>query len=89
MIASGIRKDIKTMKEKINVAVIELRKIFKGSIEYYDRPSEDFYTIEYCSHGLLLRYEISYNKIKETDITTLINDIQIYIATKIKDYFYK
>lgn len=89
MLASGIRKDIKPMEEKMNVLVIQLRKIFKGSIEYYNTPNEDSYYVEYCLHGLILRHYISYNLLKEATMTQLIESVQTNIGYKIQEYFYR
>ena len=40
------------MNDKMEKVVQELRKRFRGSIEFYDVPYTEQYKIEYCLNGL-------------------------------------
>ena len=44
----------KFMNDKMEKVVQELRKRFRGSIEFYDVPYTEQYKIEYCLNGLYI-----------------------------------
>lgn len=77
------------MNEKMEVVVQELRKKFRGSIEFYDVPYTEQYKIEYCLNGLLISKLISYDFIKKKCVKDIILSLSISIATQIHSHFYK
>ena len=61
----------------------ELRKSFKGSIEFYDVPCAKQYKIEYCLNGLFISKLIPYDFIKKKDTREIVLSLNILIATDI------
>lgn len=55
------------MNDKMKKVVQELRKRFRGSIEFYDVPLTEQYIIEYCLNDLYISELLSYNFIKKKD----------------------
>ena len=53
------------MNDKMEKVVQELRKRFRGSIEFYDVPYTEQYKIEYCLNGLYISKFLSYDFIKK------------------------
>ena len=62
----------KIMNEKMEKVVQELRKRFRGSIEFYDVPYTEQYKIEYCLNGLYITKLLSYDFIKKKDIREIV-----------------
>ena len=56
------------MNDKIEKVVQELRKRFRGSIEFYDVPLTEQYKIEYCLNDLYISKLLSYDFIKKKKI---------------------
>ena len=77
------------MNDKMEKVVQELRKRFKGSIEFYDVPYREQYNIEYCLTGLYIVKFLSYDFIKKTDTREIVLSLSILIATDIHNHFYK
>lgn len=53
------------MNDKWKKVVQELRKRFRGSIEFYDVPYTEQYKIEYCLNDLYISKLLSYDFYKE------------------------
>ena len=79
----------KIMNEKMEKVVQELRKRFRGSIEFYDVPYTEQYKIEYCLNGLYITKLLSYDFIKKKDTREIVLSLNILIATDIHNHFYK
>ena len=79
----------KIMNEKMEKVVQELRKRFRGSIEFYDVPYTEQYKIEYCLNGLYIVKFLSYDFIKKKDTREIVLSLNILIATDIHNHFYK
>lgn len=77
------------MNDKMKQVVEELRKVFKGSIEFYDVPYTEQYKIEYCLNGLFISKLLSYYFIKKTDTREIVLSLKILFATDIHNHFYK
>lgn len=77
------------MNDKMEKVVQELRKRFRGSIEFYDIPYTEQYKIEYCLNGLYIVKFISYDFIKKKDTREIVLSLNILIATDIHNHFYK
>lgn len=77
------------MNDKMEKVVQELRKRFKGSIEYYNIPFIEKYKIEYCLAGLYTARYLPYDFIKEKDTKEIVLSLNILIATDIHNHFYK
>lgn len=77
------------MNTKMEQVVQELRKRFRGSIEFYDIPWTEQYKIEYCLIGLYLSKLLSYDYVKEKDTREIVLSLNIIIATDIHNHFYK
>lgn len=69
--------------------VQELRKRFRGSIEFYDVPCTEQYKIEYCLSGLYISKLLSYDYVKQKDTREIALSLNIIIATDIHNHFYK
>ena len=89
MIVIILQRSIKFMNDKVKQVVQELRKVFKGSIEFYDIAYSEQYKIEYCLAGLYLAQFLSYDYIKEKDTKEIILKLNTSIATSIHKHFYK
>lgn len=83
------QRSIKDMNDKMEKVVQELRKRFRGSIEFYDVPYTEQYKIEYCLNGLYIVKFISYDFIKKKDTREIVLSLNILIATDIHNHFYK
>ena len=79
----------KDMNDKMEKVVQELRKRFRGSIEFYDVPYTEQYKIEYCLNGLYITKLLSYDFIKKKDTREIVLSLNILIATDIHNHFYK
>ena len=79
----------KIMDDKMKKVVQELRKRFRGSIEFYDIPYTEQYKIEYCLNGLYIVKFLSYDFIKKKDTREIVLSLNILIATDIHNHFYK
>ena len=79
----------KFMNDKMEKVVQELRKRFRGSIEFYDVPYTEQYKIEYCLNGLYIVKFLSYDFIKKKDTREIVLSLNILIATDIHNHFYK
>lgn len=79
----------KFMNDKMKKVVQELRKRFRGSIEFYDVPYTEQYKIEYCLNGLYITKLLSYDFIKKKDTREIALSLNILIATDIHNHFYK
>lgn len=79
----------KFMSDKMEKVVQELRKRFRGSIEFYDVPYAEQYKIEYCLNGLYITKLLSYDFIKKKDTREIVLSLNILIATDIHNHFYK
>lgn len=77
------------MNEKMEEVVQELRKKFRGSIEFYDVPYKEQYKIEYCLNGLYIVKYLHYDFIDEKDIKDIVLSLSISIASQIHYHFYK
>ena len=77
------------MNDKMEKVVQELRKRFRGSIEFYDIPYTEQYKIEYCLNGLYIVKYLHYDFIDEKVIKDIVLSLSIYIATQIHYHFYK
>lgn len=77
------------MNNKMEQVVQELRKRFRGSIEFYDKPFIKKYKIEYCLSGLYTVRYLPYDFIKEKDTREIVLSLNILIATDIHNHFYK
>lgn len=77
------------MNEKMEEVVQELRKKFKGSIEFYDVPYKEQYKIEYCLNGLYIVKYLPYDFIDEKNIKDIVLSLSISIATQIHYHYYK
>ena len=77
------------MNDKMKRVVQELRKVFKGSIEFYDIAYAEQYKIEYCLAGLYLEQVLTYEYIKENDTKEIILRLNIEITKGIYNHFYK
>lgn len=77
------------MNDKMEKVVQELRKRFRGLIEYYDIPFIEKYKIEYCLNGLYISKLLSYDFIKKKDTKEIVLSLSILIATDIHKHFYK
>lgn len=77
------------MNVKMKKVVQELRKRFKGSIEFYDVPYAEQYKIEYCLYGLFISKLIPYDFIMKKDTREIVLSLNILIGTDIHNYFYK
>ena len=89
MIAIILQWRDKIMNEKMEKVVQELRKRFRGSIEFYDVPYTEQYKIEYCLNGLYIVKFLSYDFIKKKDTREIVLSLNILIATDIHNHFYK
>ena len=83
------QRSIKDMNDKMKKVVQELRKRFRGSIEFYDVPYTEQYKIEYCLNGLYITKLLSYDFIKKKDTREIVLSLNILIATDIHNHFYK
>ena len=83
------QRSIKDMNDKMEKVVQELRKRFRGSIEFYDVPYTEQYKIEYCLNGLYITKLLSYDFIKKKDTREIVLSLNILIATDIHNHFYK
>ena len=77
------------MNDKMEKVVQELRKRFRGSIEFYNLPHTEQYKIEYCFLGLYISKFLSYDCIKKKDTREIVLSLNILIAKDIHNYFYK
>ena len=77
------------MNDKMEKVVQELRKRFRGSIEFYDVPIAKQYKIEYCLNGLYITKLLSYNFIKKKHTREIALSLSVLIATDIHNHFYK
>lgn len=77
------------MSDKMEKVVQELRKRFKGSIEFYDVPFIEKYKIQYYLNGLYMVRYLPYDFIREKDTREIVLSLNILIATDIHKYFYK
>ena len=89
MIVIILQGRYKFMNDKIEKVVQELRKRFRGSIEFYDVPYTEQYKIEYCLNGLYITKLLSYDFIKKKDTREIALSLNILIATDIHSHFYK
>ena len=89
MIVIILQGRYKIMNEKMEKVVQELRKRFRGSIEFYDVPYTEQYKIEYCLNGLYITKLLSYDFIKKKDTREIVLSLNILIATDIHNHFYK
>ena len=71
----------KIMNEKMEKVVQELRKRFRGSIEFYDVPYTEQYKIEYCLNGLYITKLLSYDFIKKKDTREIVLSLNILIIS--------
>ena len=74
------------MNEKMEKVVQELRKRFRGSIEFYDVPYTEQYKIEYCVNDLYIVKFLSYNFIKKKDTREIVLALNILIATDTQSF---
>ena len=79
----------KYMNDKMEKVVQELRKRFRGSIEFYDIPFIENYKIEYCLNGLYMVRYLPYVFIRDTDTKEIVLSLNRLIATDIHNHFYK
>ena len=79
----------KIMNDKMEKVMQELRKRFRGSIEFYDVSYTEQYRIEYCLNGLYISKLLSYDFIKKKDTREIVLSLNILIATDIHNHFYK
>lgn len=77
------------MNDKMEKVVQELRKRFKGSIEFYDVPFIEKYKIKYCLNGLYMVRYLPYDFVREKDTKEIVLSLNILIATDIHNQFYK
>ena len=77
------------MNDKMEKVMQELRKRFRGSIEFYDVSYTEQYRIEYCINGLYISKLLSYEKKKKKDTREIVLSLNILIATDIHNHFYK
>lgn len=77
------------MNDKMEKVVQELRKRFRGLIEFYDIPYIEKYKIEYCLNGLYISKLLPYDFIKKKDTREIVLSLSILIATDIHSHFYK
>ena len=77
------------MNDKMKQVVQELRKRFRGSIEFYDVPYTEQYKIEYCLNGLYISKFLSYDYVNQKDTREIVLSLNILIATDIHKHFYK
>ena len=77
------------MNDKMKKVVQELRKRFRGSIEFYDVPCTEQYKIEYCLNGLYITKLLPYDFIKKKDTREIVLSLNILIAKDIHNCFYK
>lgn len=77
------------MNDKMEKVVQELRKRFRGLIEFYDIPFIEKYKIEYCLNGLYISKLLPYDFIKKKDTREIVLSLSILIATDIHNHFYK
>ena len=89
MIVIILQGRYKFMNDKMKKVVQELRKRFRGSIEFYDVPYTEQYKIEYCLNGLYITKLLSYDFIKKKDTREIVLSLNILIATDIHNHFYK
>ena len=89
MIVIILQGRYKFMNDKMKKVVQELRKRFRGSIEFYDIPYTEQYKIEYCVNGLYIVKFLSYDFIKKKDTREIVLSLNILIATDIHNHFYK
>ena len=89
MIVIILQGRYKFMNDKMKKVVQELRKRFRGSIEFYDIPYTEQYKIEYCLNGLYIVKFLSYDFIKKKDTREIVLSLNILIATDIHNHFYK
>ena len=89
MIVIILQGRYKFMNDKMKKVVQELRKRFRGSIEFYDVPYTEQYKIEYCLNGLYIAKFLSYDFIKKKDTREIVLSLNILIATDIHNHFYK
>ena len=89
MIVIILQGRYKFMNDKMKKVVQELRKRFRGSIEFYDVPYTEQYKIEYCLNGLYIVKFLSYDFIKKKDTREIVLSLNILIATDIHNHFYK
>lgn len=82
------RKD-EFMNDKMEKVVQELRKRFRGLIEFYDIPFIEKYKIEYCLNGVYISKLLPYDFIKKKDTREIVLSLSILIATDIHNHFYK
>ena len=84
-----LQRCIKYMNDKMEKVVQELRKRFRGSIEFYALPYTEQYKIEYCLNGLIISKLIPYDFIKKKDTREIVLSLNILIAMDIHNHFYK
>jgi hypothetical protein len=89
MIVIILQRRDEFMNDKMEKVVQELRKRFKGSIEFYDVPFIEKYKIEYCLNGLYIVRYLPYDFIREKDTKEIVLSLNILIATDIHNQFYK
>jgi hypothetical protein len=89
MIVIILQRRDEFMNDKMEKVVQELRKRFKGSIEFYDVPFIEKYKIEYCLNGLYTVRYLPYDFIREKDTKEIVLSLNILIATDIHNQFYK
>lgn len=77
------------MNDKMEKVVQELRKRFRGSIEFYDVPYTEQYKIEYCLNGLYIVKYLHYDFINENVIKDIVLSLSISITSEIHYHFYK
>lgn len=77
------------MNDKMEQVVQELRKRFRGSIEFYDISYTEQYKIDYCLNGLYISKLLPYDFIKKKDTREIVLSLNILIATDIHNHFYK
>ena len=89
MIVIILQGRYKFMNDKMEKVVRELRKKFRGSIEFYDVPYTEEYKIEYCLNGLYIVKYLHYGFIYEKDIKDIVLSLSITIATQMHYHYYK
>lgn len=75
------------MNDKMEKVVQELRKRFKGLIEFYDVPFIEKYKIEYCLNGLYMVGYVPYDFIREKDTKEIVLSLNKLIAIDIYNQF--
>lgn len=75
------------MNDKMEKVVQELRKRFKGSIEFYDDSVIQIYEIEYCINDLHSTIFLPYYFISEKDTREIVLSLNKLIVTDIHNHF--